>query len=265
MKTMTPKLAQILLFSVAVIFAIALPTGAVAQPKAPEAPHWLEVTTVTVRPEKVGEFRAFIKNEFNPALVKGGVKVSYAWETGVFGNEFIYYFVSPIEKFADYDGLGPIEKALGQEAMGPFFTRAGALVSTVHTAAMMERPDLTYLGKNMGPPKMAVMIGINVNEGHEMDFENFMKTEYLPAFAKSDAKGFLAHQTVFGGNQGEFVMLGLIDSFADLDKSHPIARVLGQDGFKKLMQKMPAGTVSESEVNIIKLVPSLSIIPAPKN
>lgn len=264
MTKIDPMFAKVFLFAAVILTAIAFPTGTLAQKDMPTGPHWMEVTKVTVRPEKVGEFRNFVKNEFNPALVKGGVKLQYTWSTAMFGEAFVYYFVTPIEKFADFDGEGPIEKALGKDAVGPFFARAGALVSSVHTYAMMERPDLSYTGKMAGAPKMAVMIGINVSQGHEADFESFMMNEYLPAFKKSDALAFLAHKTIFGGSQTEYTMLGIIDSFAELDKGHPIARVLGQDGFKKLMQKLPAGTITESEVEIIRFHPSLSIVPAAK-
>jgi hypothetical protein len=264
MKRSTTVFLRGLVFTTAVLAVIAMPGGAFAQEKDSDTgPHWLQVTTVTVRPEKVGDFRNFIKNEYNPAFVKGGGKLSFAWTTAGFGEAFTYYFVSPIEKFADFDGPSPIEKALGADAMGAFYTKAGSLVTSVHTTAMMERQDLTYIGKMTDNPKMAVMIGINVAEGHEADFENFMKNDYLPALKKTEAKGFLAHQTVFGGSQNEYVMLGIIDNFAELDKGHPIARVLGQDGFKKLMQRLPAGSVSESEVNIIRLNEGLSVMPAP--
>jgi hypothetical protein len=255
---------NLFLFAAILLIMVMVPSGAFAQKDAPTGPQWMEVTTVTVRPDKAGEFRDFFVKEFKPALMKGGLKEQWVWSTAGFGDEFVYYFVSPMEKFAELDGPSPMEKALGRDGMRPFFTRAGALVKSVHTAAMIERPDMTYMGKMTGQPKMAVMIGVNVAQGHEADFENFIINEYLPVFKKSDAKAFLAHQTVFGGSQGEYVMLSPIDNFAELDKGHPIARVLGQDGFKKLMQKLPAGTIAESEVNIIHFDPSMSIMPAAK-
>ena len=247
----------------AFLMAIAAP-AAFAQKDAPAGPQWMEVTKIVVRPEKVGEFHDWVKNEFNPALIKGGVKLQYAWHTGEFGDLFTYYFVSPIGKFADFDGDGPIEKALGRDAAGPFFAKAGTLVKSVENYAMAERPDMSYMGKMSGEPKMAVMITIDVAQGHDADFENFMINEYLPAFKRSDAQAFLVHQTVFGGRQGHYVMLAPIDNFAELDKGHPIARVLGQDGFRKLMQKLPAGTSTQAEVDVISFQPSLSIMPAGK-
>jgi hypothetical protein len=58
-------------------------------------------------------------------------------------------------------------------------------------------------------------------------------------------------------------MLAPIDNYAELDKGHPIARVEGRDGFKRILQKMPAGTIVESEVTVIRLNEGLSIMPAP--
>ncbi len=255
------------LLAVAVFFMSAAAGSGFGQMKTEAAaggPSLLRVTMVTVRPDMVGEFRSFIRDEYNPAMAKGGVTVSYAWETAGFGDVFKYYFVSPIKNFAEYDGMDPIGKALGPDAVGAFFKKAGTMVSSVHTYAMVERQDLSYVGKMSGPPKMGVVISIKVGQGHEADFENFLLNDYLPAFKKSDAAAFLVHQTVFGGDPNEYVIVGPMENFADLDKGHPIARVIGRDGFKKLMQKLPVGSLASYDVSIMRLNPTLSIIPGAK-
>jgi hypothetical protein len=196
-------------------------------------------------------------------VTKGGLTTSFVWQTAAFGDAFRYYFVQPVGKMADMDGPSPLEKGLSKDGVSAFFDKAGTMVTDVHSYAMAERPDLTYMSKKAGMLKMAVLMYFRIGQGHEADFENFMMNDFLPSWKKADAASLLSHQTVFGGSQNEYYMLAPIDSYAELDKGHPIARVEGRDGFKRIMQKLPAGTIVESEVTVIRLNESLSIMPAP--
>ncbi|MBA3770374.1 MAG: hypothetical protein H0X08_07755, partial [Blastocatellia bacterium] len=63
----------------------------------------------------LAEYQNFVKDETNPALIKGGVKWRDVWVTATFGNAFEYFIVAPIDNFAQYDAPHPIEKALGKE------------------------------------------------------------------------------------------------------------------------------------------------------
>jgi hypothetical protein len=84
-----------------------------------------------------------------------------------------------------------------------------------------------------------------------------MLNEFMPAFKKSDAKGLLVHQTVFGGDPHEYVLLVPIDNFADLDKGHPVARAIGMDAWRAMRDKMP-GMVTD--VSVMRLNKNLSIM-----
>jgi hypothetical protein len=59
MKLSTPINVRVLIIVAAVLLAIAMPGGAFAQEKeGAMTPHWLDVTRIDVRPDKVGEFRS---------------------------------------------------------------------------------------------------------------------------------------------------------------------------------------------------------------
>ena len=237
----------------AVVFA-----GSVAaQEKAATGPGILNVTIVTIKPDVRPEFQKFIKDEFNAALIKGGEKQMWTWQTAAFGDPFKYVFVSSVSKFADMDSPGPMEKGLGNENMGAFFKKAGTFVTSVQSSAMIERPDLSYVTPNMAPPKMAVVVTIKAGP-RQGEFDGYMLNEFLPAFKKSDAKALLVHQTGFGGDPHEYVLLVPIENFADLDKGHPIARAIGLDAWRAMRDKMP-GTVTD--VSVMRLNKNLSIIP----
>ena len=62
-----------------------------------EAPRYLNVNIVRVKPELVTEWRDFQIKEAMPTLKKGGAIAREAWQT-VIGEQFQYAFVSPVEK-----------------------------------------------------------------------------------------------------------------------------------------------------------------------
>ena len=73
------------------------------------------VTEVRVKPEKITEWLALERNEVVPALKKAGVKRYTVFQTLVGDtNEFV--IVRPLPTFAEFNGAGPLEGALGDKA-----------------------------------------------------------------------------------------------------------------------------------------------------
>ena len=254
-KSVLKKLAA--LSSLAIVLAAAsLSVAAQAKPEAP-APALMDVTWVTVKPDMTSEFQDMVKNEFNPALIKGGLKESWTWHNGL-GDAFSYVFVSSLGKMAEMDGPSPIEKGLGAEAIGPFFKKAGTMVTSVRSTVMMERPDLSFVASN-ALPKMAVVVTMKAAPGRQTEFETYFMNEFMPAFKKSEAKGLMMHQLIMGGDPHEYVMLVPIDNWSEIDKGPPVARSMGMDAWKKLRDRMPGAI---TDINVMKLMPALSIMPA---
>jgi hypothetical protein len=108
---------------------------------------------------------------------------------------------------------------------------------------------------------MAVVSALSIAPGHNQDYENYIKNDYLPVMKQSQGAVYLVSETLFGGDGNEYVTLTLRDSFADLDKGPIAIQVLGEEGARKLVQKMPAGTVTHIERSLIQFVPELSIMP----
>lgn len=241
--------------AVIVLVVAAIGIAAQAKPEAP-APSLMEVTWVSVKPDMTGEFQDMVKNEFNPALAKGGLKESWTWHNGL-GDAFSYVFVSPLSKMAEMDGPSPIEKGLAPEAIGPFFKKAGTMVTSVRTAVMIERPDLSFVTAG-GPPKLAVVVHFKAASGKQSEFDTYFMNEFMPAFKKTDVKGLLMHQLMMGGDPHEYVMLVPIDNWADIDKGHPVARAMGMDAWKKLRDRMPG---SITDITVMRFMPTLSIVP----
>lgn len=220
----------------------------------------VEVTVVNVKPEMINDFWNFVKNDTNPALVKGGAKWSDVWATAI-GNGFEFYIVSPVENFAEFDGPGPLEKGLGKEGMAAWRTKAYRLVNSVRSFVLVSDPGLSYETKMTGPPHLAVLTFVTVAPGRNSEYESYLRNDYLPVVKQSKIAGFWVQETLFGGDPNEYVTLTLQDNFAELEKGPPARRVLGQEGMMKLMQKLPAGVITRINRTVIRFVPELSYRP----
>jgi len=250
-----------------VLFATGHSRASLAQnptpPAAEPTPEFLSLTVISVKPEMVPEFQNFMKTTTNPALKKGGVTWREAWQsTPASGDAFEYVLVAPVEKFAQYDGPGPLEKGLGgAQAFAGWQTKASTLVNSVHRYIIRTRPDLSYMSKRTGPPKLAIVTSLHVAQNRNAEFENYLKNDYLPVMKQAQVT-YLVSQTIFGGDANEYITLTLRESFTDLDKGPVTVQVLGQEGANKLLQKLPAGVVTQVNRSLTRFVPELSIAPA---
>ena len=230
-------------------------------PQAAPPSQWLVITQISVKPEMMTEFQNFMKNTTNPALKKGGIKWREVWQsTNYAGDAFEFVLVAPFDKFAEFDGPSPLEKALGSQGFADWSAKAGSLVKSVHRYIIRTRPDLSVMSKAYAP-KLAVVSSVRVANGRNQEFENYIKNDFAPVFAKAGAT-YLVSQTIFGGDANEYVTLAMRDSFTDIDKGPIPTQVLGQEGAQKLFAKLPAGTITHMERTIMRLVPELSIMPA---
>ncbi len=269
MKPIAPRVLPALAF-VALLLGVAQLNPSIAQNPTPAAPaatqpatppsQWLVVTQISVKPDMMAGFETFMKTTTNPALKKGGLKWREVWQsTNYAGDAFEFVTVAPFDKFADFDGASPLERALGAQGFADWSAKAGTFVKSVHRYIVRTRPDLSTMSKAYAP-KLAVVSFVHVANGRSQDFENFTKNDYMPVMAKGGAT-YLVSQNIFGGDANQYVTLTMRDNFADIDKGPIITQVLGAEGSQKLFDKLPAGAITHIERTIMRLVPELSIMP----
>jgi hypothetical protein len=229
-------------------------------PTVAPASQLLSITAVSVKPEMQAEFQNFMKSTTNPALKKGGLQWRAVWQTtAAAGDAFEYIIVAPVEKLAEFDGPSALEKGLGAPGFASWQAKAGSLVTSVRRFIVRTRPDLSFEAKRTGPPKLAIVAAVHVGVNRNNEFENFVKNDYLPVMKQAQVS-YLVSQTIFGGNTNEYVTLTLQESFADLDKGPVTTQILGAEGAMKLVQRVPAGVVTQLERSISRFVPELSFM-----
>jgi hypothetical protein len=245
-----------LTFSLAALVACAC----FAQPKPPAAPTMISVLVSKVKPDMTQEFEKIQKNELLPALKKGGTPWRSFSQT-MFGDLNTFVSVTPIEKFAQYDGESGLTKALGQEGVRALLTKLSKSVNETRRYAVLLRPDLSIMRPDAPPSPYSVIAFVRVAPGKRLDFEKLVKSDVLPVMRKMEYDTYLAHETLFGGDANEWVFVTGIKKMADLDTGSPFVKVLGQAGADKLMMKT-AGIISSVERIVSRSRPELSLVPA---
>jgi len=224
-------------------------------------PEWASISIVSVKPDMVTEWQDLQKNVVNPALKKAGIKERGIFETAVFGESFQYVVITPITSFAQYDEpMSLLRKTLGEDAYRDYVTKSRRCVNKVQTFADISRNDLSYMGKTVsmtGPPKLAVVTALSIVPGRGAAFENLVKTEVLPVMKKANVLGYFVSQTMFGGDAWGYTSVIFYESFAEIGKGSPFARVLGQAGAATLFAKL-SGVIAHQERTIARFNPELS-------
>jgi hypothetical protein len=224
---------------------------------APPASRLLSLTIVSIKPGMMQAYIDFQKSEAIPAMQKGGQTWRESWRTAVFGDPFEVAHVTEIKGFDQFDTPSPLRKALGEAGYTAYLAKISPMVTAQRTYAIRTRPDLGYVADPAARPKMAILTTVDVKSDKLMDFETFIKGEWIAALKKGGGKHYSVSQVVYGGNTTEFMTLVGIDTFADLAKGHPVTKALGEEGLVKLMAKS-GGFAQRVDRRIIRLDPDLS-------
>jgi hypothetical protein len=212
-----------------------------------------------VKPGAVTEYEA-IQKEVMAAYKKAGVRSRAVLQT-IFGDLHEYVSVTPIAKFGDLDGTGPLEKALGAEGRAKLLRRVDALVTSRHRFASMAYPELSV--RTPGEPApYAVVMTYTLAPGRGPDFEAYIKNDYLPVLRKGEVKNFWVSRPIFGGEGLQRVTVRPMNKLGEIDEGPIARRVLGPEGAQQLNAKA-AGLYQSIRYRIVRYRTDLSYQPEP--
>ena len=236
----------------------------VAQSKAAEGStqgQLLEISFVIIKPDKIAEYERLQKEEVNPALKKAGWEARSFFKGGFLNDGYLYGTAVPIKSLAFFDGPRPLEKALGKPAADALFARIAACHVSKRSFATRQVPDLSW-GQLFSP--VAVVVTNRLAPGRKSEYLKFLREHLVPVIRQSDILGYTVEEDVLGGNSDEVITLGFWRNYADLDKGPAAQQVLGEEGYEKLLQKLPSGVVLERETRVIEFRADLSFGPLVK-
>jgi hypothetical protein len=220
-----------------------------------------QVTVYSAKPEMWSEALRFIKDEVVPANVKGGRKHMEVW-TSVFGQAYESWFILPLENFAALDKPDEtLLKGMGsREAVAAFWNKARNYNTSVRQFVIRVRPEQSYIKPNAPTPRLANFGTVEVTYGRRLDYENWAKSDVLPAYKKAGQYGQLRASVL--GADAAFSSLTITpqENFAALDQPDVFDQAFGKEGAAKVYAKMQ-GVITRIERRVLIFRPDLSILP----
>jgi len=249
-KTLLHKNLSLILGALAVVLACTLSIPALAQ-----TPTHVRYTHTQIKPEMLNEWLDLQKNEVVPALKKAGVATRTVFNSNLFGNSYEYLTVTPFAKYADFDGDGPLVRALGQAAADRLNAKLRRCVASQFSYAGTRLTDISNTVD--GPPSaMFVTVRYRIASGKMADFHDLFKSDVLPVYKKANVR-LLVTQRGAGANANDVTISTGYAKYADMDGGPFLVKQLGEDGAAKLNAKFaPIRTLIE--VVVRKRVADLS-------
>jgi hypothetical protein len=215
------------------------------------------VTFYTVKPDRIGDFQAEIK-EYNALSAKAGGTYYYSMWVSLTGPR-VYARVMYYNKWAELDaGTDPKLKDHAAD-MARINTRIIDCTASWRRTIEELQPDLS-LPESKDIPKLVRVLVTDVRPDKYKEYLSLVKNEILPAAKKGGLKMYDFAETRYGGPNTEVSSVVAMDSWGDLDGDVGIQKGLGKEGYQALLEKVRP-LIVQSEVNEYRFLADLSFLP----
>jgi antibiotic biosynthesis monooxygenase (ABM) superfamily enzyme len=241
--------------------AMLLAAAALATPASAQDANIRSVTFYTVKPDRIADFQAEIK-EYNAILAKAGSdRYSTIWVALTGDHE--YARVQMYSKWADLDKtIGTDPKLKDQDAD---LTRISLHIiectSSWRREIQVVNPDLS-LPDSGNEPKMIRVLVTQVRPEKFREYLDFQKNVILPAIKKSGAKDYNFADVHFGDPGPTFVSVVGFNNWADLDDGVGAEKGVTKDEYQAIVDQAHSLIVS-SNFLVYRYESDLSYLPAP--
>jgi quinol monooxygenase YgiN len=244
------------IFAMAVVGAATLVTPACAQDR-----NIRSVTFYTVKPDRIGDFRAEVK-EYNAILAKAGSDgYSSVW-VGITGaHEFAR--VQMYSKWADLDASIDSDPKLKDQAadLARVSMRIIDCTESWHRDIEMVVPELS-LPESGAPPKMIRVLVTQVRPDKYQEYLDFVKNVIFPAVKKGGTRDYSVAEGSLGESGMEVTSVTGFNSWADLDAGIGAQKGLSKEDYHALVDKVRA-LITQSEFDIYRYESDESYLPPP--
>ena len=219
------------------------------------------VAFYTIKPDRVGDFQAAVK-EYNAVYAKAGsTRYSSLWLS--LTGPRTYAVVSYYEKWADLDaGTDPKLKDVAGD-VARINMRINACIESSHRIINEIQPDLS-IQKATDMPKMVRVLTTDVRPEKFREYLALVKSDILPAYQKSGVKLYEFSETIYGGSNTEVTSVVGMENWAELDGGFGVEKSLGKEGYEAIRAKVRP-LIVRAEYDEYRFQPELSYLaPAAK-
>ncbi len=237
----------------AVGVAAALTTSAAAQG------NIRSVTFYTVKPDRIGDFQAEVK-EYIAVLAKGGSEHYYSMWVSLTGPR-VYALASYSSKWADLDATSDPKMKEQAADIARIGTRITDCTESWHRVIEEVNPDLSLPDSGKVPDMIRVLV-TQVKPEKYNDYIALIKSDILPGIKKSGSKDYNIATGRYGASSAEITSVIGFNKWADLDDTIGLEKAIGKEGYQAVIAKVRPLIIS-SQSDIYRYQPDLSYLPAP--
>jgi hypothetical protein len=216
------------------------------------------ITFVTVKPDRVGDFQAELKEVHALMKKDNSTRYSSVWASLTGPRE--YAIVSYYNKWSELDAGADAATKEDAADLATLQTRMVDCASSWRRTIEEIQPDLS-LPQSAEMPKMVRVLTTLVRADKYQDYLDLIKSDVLPAAKKGGLTTYIFAETKFGAPNTQVTSVIAMDKWAELDEPFGIEKALGKDGYKALLGKVRP-LIIQSEVNEYRFQPELSYLPA---
>jgi hypothetical protein len=238
----------------AVGVAAALATSASAQ-----AGNIRSVTFYTIKPDRIGDFQAEVK-EYNAVLAKGGSTHYYSMWVSLTGPR-VYALAAYYKTYAELDVTTDPKMKEQAADIARIGTRITDCTESWHRVIEEVNPDLSLPDSGKIPTMIRVLV-TQVRPDKYTDYIALLKSDLFPGIKQSGVKDYSIAQSRFGAPNTEATSVMGFDNWADLDGTLGLEKALGKEGYQSFLLKLRPLIVS-SQADIYRFQPDLSYLPTP--
>jgi hypothetical protein len=237
------------------VFALTA-AAALATPAFAQQGRIQSVTFYTIKPDRVGDFQAAVK-EYNAAYAKAGATHYGSVWLSLTGPR-TYVVASYYEKWADLDA-GPDPKLKDAAAdVARINARIMACVDSYRRIIAEIQPDLS-IEQSTEMPKMIRVLTTEVRPEKYREYLALVKSDILPAAQKGGLKLYEFSETMYGAPNTEVTSIVGMDNWAALDGGYGVEKALGKEGYEALRAKIRP-LIVHSEYDEYRFQPELSYL-----
>lgn len=218
------------------------------------------VTFYTVKPDRLSDFQAHIK-EYEALQAKGGSeRYNSVWLslTGPRTWAMARYY----KTWAELDaGADPKMKEYATE-LAQINARIGDCIESSRRVIEEVDPNLS-LPDSGSVPKMLRVLVTQVRADKVPDYLALVKSDILPAVKKSGAKDYTIAQGRFGESGSTITSVLGFNAWAEFDQGLGVEKGIGKEGLAALLAKLRP-LIATSQYDIYRFEPELSYLPAAK-
>ena len=218
------------------------------------------VTFYTVKPDRVSDFQAHIK-EYNAVMAKGGSeRYNSVWLS--LSGPRTWVLARYYKTWAELDaGADPKMKEQATE-LAQINSRITDCLASSRRVIEEINPSLSLPDSGTIPKMIRVLIS-EVRADKVPDYLALVKSDIIPAVKKSGAKDYTIAQGRFGEYSSTITAVLGFNKWADMDEGIGAEKGLGKDGYAALLMKTRPLIVS-SQIDVYRFQPDLSYLPAAK-